>query len=396
MMRTLYLLDNYPEVLYTFLNGVYSTMNITETDPTKPFNELPFVPPIVDLKDQDLLLATLDASDAIAQLKTMLTMSKRTIHNTLDLLSPLFVPEAVSSSGIENIITTNDSVYVANIIQDRELSPAEKEAINYTQALFTASRKIFSKGYLTTNDYIALQKIIEPDKAGLRRLPGTQLANPITKKIYYTPPVGESRIRGLLANFEKYFNDDSPKHEIFARMAILHYQFEAIHPFSDGNGRTGRMLMPLYLTKQGRLPLPILFISSYILEHRDEYYEKLRNVTYKGEWKEWILFITDAAKNQALYTCGILEKIRDAINKVKKILKEKVPGVYSSELVDFLFSNAYFTQKMFEDGIGVSRITARKYLQALEDNKVVKRSKQTGRNRYIYITPDYINILKHV
>jgi Fic family protein len=363
-------------------------------DPKLPYNDLPPIPPGVDLKDKELLLATIEASDAIAQLKTMLTMSSRTINNTLDLLSPLFVPEAVSSSGIENIVTTNDSVYVAKIKEKRELTPAEKEALNYTEALMDGAQRVFKRGFLNTNDYIAVQKILEPTKPGIRKLPGTQLANPITKIVYYTPPDTESRIRDLLGNFEKYFNEESPNHEIFARMAILHYQFEAIHPFPDGNGRTGRILMPLYLTLQNRLPVPVLFMSHYILEHRDEYYEKLRAVTAKDEWHEWILYITRATTNQALYTCGILEKIRKAINGVKNTLKEELPNVYSSELVDFLFSHAYFTQKAFESEVGVSLMTARKYLQQLESKSVVAKNKQTGKNRYIYINPSYINILK--
>ncbi len=365
-------------------------------NPTIAYNDLPTIPPEVDFKDQELLLATIEASDAIAQLKTMLTMSSRTINNTLDLLSPLFVPEAVSSSGIENIVTTNDSVYVAKIKEERELTPPEKEALNYTEALMEGAQRVFRQRYLATNDYIALQHILEPTKPGIRKLPGTQLANPITKVVYYTPPNTEKVIRDLLTNFEKYYNDTAPSHEIFARMAILHYQFEAIHPFPDGNGRTGRMLMPLYLTQQKRLPVPVLFMSHYILEHRDEYYEKLRAVTSKGEWKEWILYITKATTTQALYTCRILEKIRRAINKVKNTLKEELPSVYSSELVDFLFSHAYFTQKNFEDEIGVSPMTARKYLQEIESKDILMKSKQNGKNRFIYINPSYINILKQV
>jgi len=163
-------------------------------------------------------------------------------------------------------------------LEERELSPAEKEALNYTEALFKGAARISEKRFLATNDYITLQKILEPNNQGLRRLPGTQLANPNTGTVYYTPPTGESKIRDLLADFEKYFNQEAPAHEVFSRMAILHYQFEAIHPFPDGNGRTGRMLMPLYLMNQSRLPVPVLFISHYILEHRDEYYERIRAV----------------------------------------------------------------------------------------------------------------------
>ncbi len=363
-------------------------------DPNIAYNNLPQLPPEVDFKSQELLLATIEASDAIAQLKTMLTMSSRTINNTLDLLSPLFVPEAVSSSGVENIITTNDSVYVAKIKEERELTPAEKEALNYTDALMEGARRAFKKEFLNTNDFIALQKILEPTKPGIRNVPGTKLANPITGVVYYTPPETEQLIRTLLANYEKYFNEAAPTHEVFARMAILHYQFEAIHPFRDGNGRTGRMLMPLYLTLQERLPVPVLFMSHYILEHRDEYYEKLRAVTSRNEWQEWILYITKATTEQALYTCKILEKIRKAINKVKRILKEELPNIYTSELVDFLFSHAYFTQKDFESEVSVSPMTARKYLLELESKDILMKNKQTGKNRFIYINPGYVNILK--
>lgn len=365
-------------------------------DVNKPYNDLPLLPPEVNLKDQELLLATLEASDAISQLKTMLTMSSRTVSNTLDLLSPLFIPEAVSSSGVENIITTNDSVYYAKIREERELTPAEKEALNYTKALFDGATKLNLKGFLNTNDYIALQSVIEPNKVGIRRESGTQLSNPITKVVYYTPPAGEDRIRSLLANFENYFNDSSPLHEVFARMAMLHYQFEAIHPFRDGNGRTGRMLMPLYLMKQARLPVPVLFISHYILEHRDEYYKKLREVTSSNNWKDWILYIILATTEQAKYTCEILERIQKATDSVTKILHENLDYLYSHELVDYLFSNAYFTQKNFEKEMGISPMTARKHLSDLEKENIVKKHKQTKRNRYIYITPRYISILKQV
>lgn len=363
-------------------------------DVNKPYNDLPLLPPDVDLKDQELLLATLEASDAISQLKTMLTLSSRSISNTLDLLSPLFVPEAVSSSGVENIVTTNDSVYYAKIMEERELSPAEKEALNYTNALMDGASKLSTNGFLTTNDYVALQKVIEPTKAGIRTLSGTQLSNPVTKTVYYTPPEGESRLRDFLHNFEKYFNEAAPIHEVFARMAILHYQFEAIHPFRDGNGRTGRMLMPLYLMKQHKLPVPVLFISHYILEHRDEYYQKLRAVTSDNNWKDWILYITQATTDQAKYTCEILEKIRRAINSAKQIMRDNLNYLYSSELVDYLFSNVYFTQKDFEKAVRVSPMTARKYLSDLEKEKITLKHKQTGKNRYIYITPRYISILK--
>ncbi len=363
-------------------------------DSSKPYNKLPLLPATIDLKDQEILLATIEANDGIARLNTMLKMSDHTVANTLDLLSPLFVPEAVSSSGVENIVTTNNQVYIAKISEVRELKPAEKEVLNYTDALMVGISKIVKKGFLNSNDFIELQKIIEPKNSGLRKLPGTQLKNPTTGKVYYTPPEGDPRIRDLLKNFEIYFNSEVPSFEVFSRMAILHYQFEAIHPFYDANGRTGRIIMPLYLMKHGRLSLPLLFISSYILDHRDEYYKKIRGVTYDKKWKDWIIYIINATTKQAYYTCEILEKIHKTMDALRVKLKNELPGIYSAELVDFLFSNAYFTRKMLEEHLRISYVTTRKYLEELERKEIIVKRKQTGANRYLYVTPEYLNILQ--
>jgi Fic family protein len=362
-------------------------------NPAIPNNYLPDLPPNVDLRDTDILISTLEASRAIPQLRTRLTLSKRSIANTLDLLSPLFVPEAVASSGVENIITTNDGVYIAKIKEERELTPAEKEALNYTDALMKGAKLVSEKGFLATNDYILLQSMLEPNKSGIRNYPGTTLRNPQTNKIYYTPPEGEQLIRNKLANYEKYYNETAPIEETYARMAILHYQFEVIHPFGDGNGRTGRILMPLYLTVQKELPVPVLFISQYILNHRDEYYEKLRGVTERDEWKEWVLYIMAATTEQAEYTCRVLEQIQENIGAVKRLLKENHKAIYSSELVDFLFSRAYFTEKQFEKELQISFVTARKYLSLLEEKQIIEKKKQSGKNRFLYINPKYVNIL---
>ena len=362
-------------------------------NPEKPNNNLPLLPPNFDFKDTDVLLATIEVAKSVSQLRTRLTMSKRSVANTLDLLSPLFVPEAVASSGVENIITTNDSVYSAKLKEDHDLSPAEKETMRYTDALMLGAKILSKKGFLATNDYIAIQAMLEPDKRGIRNLPGTQLKNPETGRVYYTPPVGEKLIRDKLANLEKYYNEDAPTAEIYARMAVIHYQLEAIHPFFDGNGRTGRILMPLYLTLQGELPVPVLFISQYILKNKDSYYKNLRAVTERGGWKPWVMYILDATRSQADYTTNVLNRIQTNLSRVKNILKDQHKNMYSSELVDFLFSRAYFTEKEFEKELRISFPTARKYLARLEEEKIVKRKKQTGRNRYLYINLHYTNIL---
>lgn len=368
-----------------------------KTDPTKPYNDLPKLPPAIDLKEQSLLLKTIEVGEKISQLETLLVHKKNSLANAMDLLSPLFVPEAVSSSGVENIITTNESVYIAKISDERDLSPAEKEALNYVSAISRGFVRVIRKEFLATNDYIEIQRVLEPSKSGIRKIPGTALRNPVTGRVYYTPPEGELLIRDLLKNFEDYFNEKAPSHEVFSRMAILHYQFEAIHPFPDANGRTGRMLMSLYLTKQGYLSFPILFISRFILENRDKYYEALRNVTYKNDWDGWIHYILDATIAQADYTCKILVKVNSVMDEVRDEIKRSFPRILSTEeLVNFLFTSVYFTQKQFEKALQISPMTARKYLQYLQDKDIVYGRKQTGKNRFIYITPKYINILKKV
>ncbi len=359
----------------------------------KPYNRLPLLPPNVNLLDTDILLATIGVERAISHLRTRLTLNKRTIANTLDLLSPLFVPEAVASSGVENIITTNDSVYEAKLKEDRELSSSEKETLRYTEALLLGAQLINKKGFLATNDYLKIQAVLEPNRRGIRKITGTQLRNRATGRVYYTPPEGEKLIRDLLTNYEKYYNERAPMSEVYARMAILHYQMEAIHPFWDGNGRTGRILMPLYLTLQKELPVPVLFISQYILNHRDEYYEKLRAVTNRGEWKPWILYIMAATEEQANYTTEILDKIQKNLSEVKAILKERYKNMYSGELLDFLFSRTYFTEKQFETEMRISFPTARKYLACLEKEGIVRKRRQTGRNRYLYVNQKYTSIL---
>ena len=362
-------------------------------NPEKPYNELPLLPPKINLADKDFLIKTITTAKAVSQLRAHLTFNKRTINNALDLLSPLFIPEAVASSNVENIITTNDQIYIAQIKEKRELSPAEKETLRYADALREGIKLIHGKQILATNDYIRLQNILVPEFRGIRNLPGTHLSNPATGKIYYTPPSGEKSIRDKLANYEKYDNDKAPDSEIYSRMAVLHYQLEMIHPFFDGNGRTGRILMPLYLMLQGELQVPVLFISRYIMDHRDEYYEKLRGVTERSEWKAWILYIMEATRSQAEYTTNILAKIQKNIVKDKKFLREKYRKIYSSELVDFIFSHAYFTAEDFAKEMEISRPTSYHYLEILISEGIIKKKQQDGRNRNLYANPHYINIL---
>ncbi|MCL5411915.1 MAG: Fic family protein [Patescibacteria group bacterium] len=361
-------------------------------DPKKPYNQLPILPPTVNFKDQDILIASLEASEAIAALNT-LTDSEVAVIITSHMFSPFFIPEAVASSQVEDVATTNELVLKALAVTDKkEISGAEKEAMNYQKALVQGMDFILKKGFLATNQYVELQQTLVSSRAGIRKLPGTTISNPHTKEIYYTPPEGEEKIRTLLKNFEEYFNEESPTHEVYARMAILHYQFEAIHPFYDGNGRTGRMLMPLYLLKQRRLTLPVIFLSKYILEHRDEYNQRLRAVTKENDWKKWILFMTKATAVQAEYTTHALREVNHVIASTRKKLREEIPQVYSAELVEYIFTNPFFSIAEFQKNMSLSYVTARKYLQTLEQNNILRKT--LHKNRFLYFSPQLFKILR--
>ncbi len=364
-------------------------------DPKKAYNNLPTLPPDgFSFDDPDILKASMSASQAIASLNATIRSDISNVGHSLNMMSPLYVPEAVTSSGVENIITTNERVYEARLLEEEDVTPQDKEVMRYVDALVAGTAKLTQKGFLATNEYIGIQKILEPAKTGIRRLPGTQLANPKTDQVYYTPPDNESDIRRLLKNYEDYFNDEAPKHEIFARAAMLHYQFEAIHPFHDGNGRTGRILIPLYLTAQKVLDGPLLFVSKFILENRDEYYELLRNVTYKGDWKSWILYMLKAFEQQASYTLEVLKKINYFKAKLEAELDELMGRTYARDIASFLYEHPYFVQTEFEKSLDVSYVTTRKYLQLLEQEKIVVKKKQSKRNRFIYACPEYIALLK--
>lgn len=367
-------------------------------NPNIPYNDLPGLPPAdLLLDDPEILKKSMAVAQAIASLNTTLRADVSNITYSLDLMSPLYVPEAVTSSGVENIITTNESVYEARLLEEGEISPQDKEVMHYTEALQFGAQLLEQKGILSTNQYIDIQRVLEPSKGGVRKLPGTTLKNPRTDVVYYTPPDNERTIRDLLQNYENFFNKRAAAHEIFTRAAILHYQFEAIHPFYDGNGRTGRILIPLYLKAQKSLDIPLLFVSKYILENRDDYYEKLRNVTYKKDWKSWILYMLDAFEHQARYTLHTLEKINRFKQNLEKRLDTVIGHTYARDTANFFYARPFFTQAEFGEALNVSYVTSRKYLATLSSKEVgvIIRKKQTGRNRYIYACPEYIKLLKN-
>ncbi len=361
-------------------------------DPQRPYNELPNLPPPEDFNDVDLLKLVNKASNSIFELKG----AAHILPNRLILISPLSITEAVASSGVENINTTVAEALKADVIYEKsEVSGADKEILNYRDALMGGFELLMKQEFLNSNSFIYIQSILEPKKKGIRTLPDVAVRNSATKEKIYTPPEGREIILDKLKNFEDYFNDKSGFDDVdpLIRVAIMHYQFEAIHPFLDGNGRTGRILMVLYLVMVGRLDLPILFLSKYILEHRDEYYGLLSAVTKNNEWKPWVKYILQGIDQQATETKMKILEIKRLIADYKKIEQTKQTSIISQKMLDYLFSNPFYSQKKLSESLGVHRNTASKYFAELEILGLVSKFKHKKEN--IYYNEKLLNLLSY-
>ena len=360
---------------------------MTGFDPDIPFDDLPLLPPHTDLDDVDILKKVNKANIAIAKLNG----ASLAVPNKNLLLEPLTVREAVASSGIENINTTVSEVFQAELRPIVEASKPQKETMYYKKALLSGYAQIGEKGFIATNGIIDLQSILEPERGGIRRLPGTKIADLNSGKVYYTPPEGEDRIRGLLKNFEDYFNDGKSDVDPLIRNAILHYQFESIHPFYDGNGRTGRILMVLHLVLAGRLDLPILFISGYLNKHRSEYYRLLREVTAIGAWKPWILYVLDAIEVQAGSTANTIDAMLAMRNSLELSMKAIKPAIPIKDLSEYLFSNPFYSRERLSESLCVHPNSSLRYLNALEDAGLVKSF--TLKKEKVFFMDDFLALL---
>jgi Fic family protein len=362
-------------------------------DPTKPYNELPKLPPIdVNLESVENLKLCIQASRALARLDGQTSTTFRNFANALNTIKLFSVPEAVASSAVENIITTVADALQARALPEEKLPAAIKETNRYTEAIVLGSVLLHDKGFLATNDYIAIQEALDLLQRGIRKLPGYQIASDKTGKVYYTPPEGEASIRSMLKNFENYFNDESDDGQTLLRVALIHYQFEAIHPFPDGNGRTGRVLMPLYLVKHGYLRFPILFLSEYIFKNKAEYYRRLREVTYEDKWDEWVKYILKGIILQANKTSEALDEVtKEAIHYEDLVTENIVPKFRQRNLIDFLFSNVAFNIDMLSESLGVSKNTASAYLNSLVKAKLLETV--FINRKKIFFIPKVIKIL---
>ncbi len=332
--------------------------------PDKPYNELPDLPPPISLETPPVLKATTRAGRALAELKGR----SHIIPNPTILLNTLVLQEAKFSSEIENILTTNDELYrgLAAQGQGNDLSPQAKEVLHYRDALWHGVRVLEQRPFLSTNLAVELVNIIKENNSGIRNLPGTKVQNKTTGEIIYTPPEGEDLIRDKLAKLEQFSNESSDLDPL-VRIAATHYQFEAIHPFFDGNGRAGRILIILQLITNHLLEAPILFLSRFIIEHKAQYYRNLRAVTESGDWEAWLLYMLEAIQNTAHATTTKINAIHnllaETLTKAKQVLPKKT---FSKELIELIFEQPYCKIRFVEEKGIAKRLTATKYLRELE------------------------------
>jgi Fic family protein len=343
--------------------------------PDKPFNQLPDLPPQVELETPRVLKATTRASRALAELKGR----THTIPNPTILLNTLAVQEAKLSSEIENIFTTNDELYrgLAANGNGADLSPHTKEVLHYRDALWHGMNVLRDRPFLSTNLAIEIVNIIKENNAGIRNLPGTKVQNRNTGEIIYTPPEGEDLIRKKLANLERFSNDSSSELDPLVRIGVTHYQFEAIHPFFDGNGRTGRILIILQLIMNRLLEIPILFLSRFIIEHKAQYYRSLRAVTEHGEWESWLLYMLEAMETTAHGTTEKINAIHRLLAETLEKAKQVLPKpTFSKDLIELIFEQPYCKIRFVEKAGIAKRLTATKYLRDLEKAGFVRSIKQ--------------------
>jgi len=351
-----------------------------------PYNDLPLLPPKADIETKQILRKTISAGRALAQLNgTLLNLPNPTLF-----LDTIYLQEAKASSEVENIITTNDELY-KSLVSDRKIkNSATKEVLSYKEALWLGLEELKTKPFITTNLCVKIVQCIKQNNASIRNTPGTTLSNN-QGKVIYTPPSGEQIIREKLANLEKFINEDETIDPLI-KMAILHYQFEAIHPFSDGNGRTGRILLLLYLKISALLDTPAIYLSEYIIKYKIEYYRCLRDVTEKNEWEDYILYMLDMIEETANKGLKRLNKITVAMEETANEIKKKLPKVYSKDLIEILYRLPYTKrQYLIDENIGNLK-TVGNYLIALEENGFLK-SEKVGKEK-LYLNQRLLKILE--
>lgn len=371
----------------TYSSGVASNRKSSKPSllwrPDQPFNALPLLPPTADLETKAILKQCIRSRSALAELK----QAGELIPNQTVLIKTLPMLEAQASSAIENIITTTDRLFQFREM-DESADAATREALRYGQALLEAFQSM-QKRPLATRTAEEICSQIKNQPMRVRTVPGTALAR-TSGEIVYTPPVGEDLLRSLLANWEKFLHE-ATEIDPLIRMAVAHYQFEAIHPFTDGNGRTGRVLNSLFFIGEGLLTLPILYLSRYIIQHKADYYRLLREVTKTDEWEAWVLFMLKGVEETAHWTVAKIAAMRKLQKHTTDFVRQAAPKIYSHELLDLIFELPYCRiQNVTEKEIAV-RQTASGYLKALVKLGVLEE-KPVGREK-LFIHPKLMKLL---
>ena len=355
-------------------------------NPQKPYNDLPILPPGVELESKPVLKRAIAANKALAELKG----AGGLVPNQAVVIQSIGLQEAKLSSEIENIVTTNDELYRAFANKGEKADPHTKEVLSYNDALWHGYDAIRNMNRsLTTNLFEELFQQIKQCKAGIRKTPGTKLATS-AGKVIYTPPEGETVLRDKLANLERFIYAEDGIDPLI-KLAVIHYQFEAIHPFTDGNGRTGRILNILFLVEKGLLDIPILYLSRYIIENKKAYYSGLRGITENADWENWILYMLDAIEQTARKTREKILAIRDLMNADIEKVQAELPKIYTKDLLEQLYHQPYCKIRFLEEAGIAQRQTASHYLKELARIGVLEPFK-SGREIY-YINKKFLELL---
>ena len=333
-----------------------------------------------DIETKRILKALPSAHAALAELKGM----AETIPNQAILINTLSLQEAKDSSAIENIITTHDELFRQSLEEEKIYALSAKEVQNYIFALKNGYESVKKKGVLTTSAILQIQELVERNKSGFRKLPGTDLRSHQTGKVVYTPPQHPEDIVRLMSNLEKYINDPFMHDcDSLIKMALIHFQFESIHPFYDGNGRTGRIINILYLVLEGLQDLPILYLSSYIIRNKRLYYQYLQDVRDHQEWENWILFLIKGVEETAKETILLVRAIKQLMLQNKHFLRKNYK-FYSQDLLNHLFKHPYTKIEFLAEDLGVSRLTASGYLNRMAEDGLLEKRKLGRGNFYIH------------
>lgn len=350
---------------------------------SKPTNPLPALPPPVDLETVPVLKTLAAANRALAELKGYAA----TIPNQDILIDTLTLQEAKASSEIENIVTTQDELFQADLSPESTQPVAAKEVARYREALKLGfGRMQAAHGIIANNTLIDMFQLLKGRSDGFRVTPGTKLMNNLTGEVVYTPPQDANEIVALMTELEHFINEDEASHlDPLIKMALIHHQFESIHPFPDGNGRIGRILNVLYLVRAGLLEAPVLYLSRYIIRTKGDYYRLLQAVRGHCDtteaWREWVLYLLTAVAETAHTTLELVKGMREQMTHIKHRMRDELPKIYSQDLLNNLFRHPYTRIEFVAEDLDVTRHTAAKYLDALDDAGFVRKH-QAGRNNY--------------